>query len=542
MADLLFWRWLKRLGERREWAALLEHYQPTTNAEIRCYQLRALYGTGKREEAFAQVADLWVVEESQPKACDPLFEAWIANEYLTYAMAWERLQLALDNDERQLARYLLRFFDGSHKSWAQSLYNLHLNPSAVTRTSRYAKDTENSRRAIRHGLLRLASRDPERATQAWEHYRQSHAFTDADRLAIEDTLMKEMASEGVFRNNPRSTDVSGDLAQAMATAAIAYSNWPQAQHWLELLPAEQLQSNRWQYWLTRALSASTLNSERARLAYRALADERDYYGFLAAERLGVPPQLNGVEAQPQQATREAVRNLAAVARATELHAVGDLLNARRELNTLITTLQPDQQAALAHLVMDMGWLSQSIHLANTAKLRDHLTLRFPTVHHREFQRVSHATTIDHPFLIAIARQESTFDRTARSSADARGLMQLLHSTATATARRARLRLPDVSDLYTPHVNIEISGHHLAELLLRYDNSRPLAAAAYNAGPSRVDRWIRQASGMPMDIWIETIPFRETRNYVKNVLAFAQVYGQLLQTPSPTLHAHEAAVP
>jgi soluble lytic murein transglycosylase len=159
-----------------------------------------------------------------------------------------------------------------------------------------------------------------------------------------------------------------------------------------------------------------------------------------------------------------------------------------------------------------------------------------------FRRISAITTVPHSFLIAIARQESAFDPQARSSANARGLMQLLPSTATAAAKRSGLRTPSVADLYNPVTNVEISGHHLARLMTRYGGIRPLVAAAYNAGQNRVDGWIKDASGTPVDIWIETIPFRETRNYVKNVLAFDQVYGQLLGNPTPMLQVHEATVP
>ena len=121
-------------------------------------------------------------------------------------------------------------------------------------------------------------------------------------------------------------------------------------------------------------------------------------------------------------------------------------------------------------------------------------------------------------------------------------MQLLHSTAVLVAKRVGTTSPSTTDLYDPTINIELGGHHLARLLNRYGNRRPLAAAAYNAGEHRVDRWIRTARGQPMDVWIESIPFRETRKYVKNVLFFAQVYGQLLGEAPPMLAAGEANVP
>lgn len=145
-------------------------------------------------------------------------------------------------------------------------------------------------------------------------------------------------------------------------------------------------------------------------------------------------------------------------------------------------------------------------------------------------------------MLAVARQESLFDPRARSPANARGLMQLIHPTAERVARRVGINEPSTTDLYQPALNIELAGHYLASLMDRYDQRRPLAAAAYNAGEHRVDRWIRDASGLWMDVWIETIPFRETRNYVKNVLAFAQVYGHRRGSPRPMLEAHETRVP
>jgi soluble lytic murein transglycosylase len=303
-----------------------------------------------------------------------------------------------------------------------------------------------------------------------------------------------------------------------------------------------LLSNRWQYWFARALATTHLGSERARLAYRALADERDYYGFLAAERIGSEAQLNDSVHTLDAVQVNQLRRIPAVNRAVELYAVGDLLNARREWNRLVPQMDSSSQTHAAYLALQMGWTSQGIRIANVANLHDHLGLRFPVVYQEVFQRVSAITTVPHSFLIAIARQESAFDPRARSSANARGLMQLLHSTAGAAAKRAGLSAPSTTDLYNPAINVEISGHHLAALMARYGDRRPLVAAAYNAGQRRVDRWIKDASGTPTDVWIETIPFRETRNYVKNVLAFAQVYGQLLNSPIPMLQVHEATVP
>ena len=188
-----------------------------------------------------------------------------------------------------------------------------------------------------------------------------------------------------------------------------------------------------------------------------------------------------------------------------------------------------------------GLTSLAIRSANIAEARDYLRLRFPISHEPQFRRAALKSALPVPLLIAIARQESALESNARSSADARGLMQLLPSTARLVARRAGLDTPSASDLYDPSTNIRLGSYHLAWLIERYDGQTPLAIAAYNAGEHRVDRWIKDADGMPFDVWIERIPFRETRNYAKNVLAFRHVYAQRLGMPAPMLYPDERYV-
>ena len=539
-ADVLHYRWLRHLGSRREWQRLLDNFRPTSDAELNCYRLRALLAAGRREEALAGVPELWTVGRSQPKACDPLFETWIDAGELTEGRVWERLQLALEHGERRLARYLLRFFDGPLGGWAEALYAVHLDPARVARPGASPDDGRYARVIIAHGLKRLAPRDPAAALAAWQRLQDSHAFPDDEAREIGEALVLAAARSGEFPR-PRPASFSPGFAEGMAEAALEAENWPELLHWVEQLPADSRQSLRWQYWLARALGRTHLGSERARLTYESLARERNYYGFLAAENLGRPIRLNGAAGGRDPAVLARLNAHPALRRALELYAVGDLINARREWYALLPTLDAREHYQAALLARDAGWVAQSIHIANQGELRDSLDLRFPVAYADVFQRVAHVTTVPKPFLLAVARQESAFDPRARSPVNARGLMQLMPPTASDVASRIGIGTPSTTDLYDPGVNVELGGHHLADLLSRYGNRRPLAAAAYNAGQGRVDRWIRERQGQSMDVWIETIPFGETRNYVKNVLAFTQVYGQLLDQPVPMLDVHEAVV-
>ena len=541
VSDIMFRRWLKRLGSRREWSRYLDNYAPTDNAELQCYYLRALIAKGRAEEAYEVTPALWTVARSQPKACDPLFDQWIAADRLTEGLVWQRLQLALAKNQRQLARYLLRFFKGPLKTWANELYNVHVTPSQILEYGKFSADDPYQRTVIAHGVKRLARKEAKDARRAWERYQTRQKFDEAEASAVEEAVTLAEAREGRFPSQaPAST--SGKFLEGMAGAAVDSEDWPEALAWIERLPTKAFNSNRWQYWLGRTLSQTYLNSERARLTYRALATERDYYGFLAAEQIGYAMQLNKAPPRQHRESSASIAGRPAVRRAMELYAVGDKVNARREWFKLLPTLEPEDQLEAAYLTQAVGWTSESIRMINGAKLWDHLDVRFPMAYPNLYRRVSYVTTVPEPFLLAISRQESLFDPRARSSANARGLMQLLHSTAVLVAKRVGTTSPTTTDLYDPTINIELGGHHMARLLDRYGNRRPLAAAAYNAGEHRVDRWISKASGQPMDVWIESIPFRETRKYVKNVLFFAQVYSQLQGEKPPMLAVGEANVP
>lgn len=543
-ARTLYARWLRRAGEARDWRRLAANPPEGTDATARCLHLRGRLATGDAAAALTEVPPLWTVGRSQPAACDPLFDAWIAAGGATDALAWLRLTRALEADQPGLARYLLRFFADDRRQAAQALVDVHVTPAVVLDHTRFAADDPTTRLSLRHGLRRLAASDPSAADEAWGIYRRSHRFDAADIADTTGAILLGLARAGRVdtRWSEAGQPAPDATAAAIAQLAVNRQQWPAASYWIEQLSEAARAETRWQYWLGRALEQIPGRAAQAPLHYQAAAGQRDYYGFLAAHRLGAPVQLNAARYRYDPEVERAVRARPAVRRALELEAVGDSLNARREWHHLVAGLSRDEQIHAAYVAQQAGAIPESIHIANAAMLRDHVDLRFPVAYPDLFASVSRRTEVSKPFLLAIARQESLFDPAARSSANARGVMQLLPSTATHVARLGALARPATDDLHQPAVNVDLGGRHLARLLGRYGDRRPLAAAAYNAGEGRVDRWIRERAGEPIDVWIETIPFGETRNYVKNVMAFTQVYAQLLETPVPILTPQELSIP
>ncbi len=538
-AQRIYWQWLERQAALGRWATFLKHYESTDSVVLQCQRLRALYATGEKGAALTGVAPLWTVGKSQPKGCDPIFHIW-QRERLTEEMAWQRLRLAIKANQRLLARYLIRFFSGSSRTWARAYYDVHVNPSRVTQASRYRTDNAQSREVIAHGLRRLAASSVEDAQIAWEKYQQTHSFSDAERQLINSQLDLALAAEGLL-DHPPGSSVPPEMAIGFANAYLKHGKWHLLNSWIEHLPEAEQTTDKWRYWHARSVDQTHQNSQWARMAYLSLAEQRSYYGFLAAQRLDTAISLNDSSKPPSPANKQLALEIPAVGRAIELFAVGDGVNARRELANVIPRLTEDERRAVAYLVQEIGYTTLAIHTANKAELRNDLELRFPVLHLPLFQRASHITEVPLPVLLSFARQESAFDAKARSPANALGILQMLPSTARLAARRAGLPTPSTNDLFDPAVNISLASNHIAWLLRRYEQVLVHVAAAYNAGENRVDRWLREHPEAPLDVWVESIPFTETRNYVKNVLAFSQVYGHLVEAPPSVPPDNEVAM-
>ena len=538
LGERLFEAWLITQARHGRWQTYRDHYEPMERTDGRCFYARSLYRTGDRAAALQLVPELWVVGVSQPKECDPLFAVWMAQDGLTDDLVWERLRLALAGNERVLARYLLGRFTSARASAARALYDGHVRPGNVRRPSRFP-NTSYGAEAVGHALARYARTNPVDAAKQWRTYARRSMPEDTRVFILERlTAALALAGEAVAEHLDTPVDAPGSARfnRDMALASVLHQRWSEAARRIGAMDEEQRTAREWRYWLGRALSET--GSPGGETVLAEVARHRSYYGFLAAQKLGIEPSLNARPAAP--ASRP---DHSAIERMLELYAVGDLVNARREWNWMFEQFSPPDQSALIELAADIGWINQAIYGANRPELIDLVTLRFPTPYLHLYRRLAFQADIRLPLLLAVTRKESAFNPRAVSPSGAVGLMQLMPPTARHTASRARLEPPSRRDLFDPVANIELGAHYLAELMDRYDGHRVLVAGAYNAGPSRVDGWRRERRDMPADAWIEAIPISETRDYVQAVLAFDLVYTQLLGGPvSKLLRPHEERVP
>jgi soluble lytic murein transglycosylase len=255
----------------------------------------------------------------------------------------------------------------------------------------------------------------------------------------------------------------------------------------------------------------------------ALSTKRLYYGYLAAGVLGKKPSLNNNHDYPQVDT-QTLAQIPALKRAKALYEAGEITRAQVEWNLYVRGQSNQVQHAAAELAMSWQWYAKASQSAGWSGRYKLIDLRYPNAFETLVEQ--HANELELPayWIYGVMRQESRYEQTAISPAGAIGLMQVMPATARQTASKHKLPYNSKDDLKTPEINIAIGSHYLRDLVNRFDHP-VYATAAYNAGPSRVVTW-RDRFPNDMTIWIESIPFNETRNYVKSVLAYSQIYAIL----------------
>lgn len=539
LADQFFQRWLETQARRKRWQVYVDYFEPSTDAEQQCRYLRALFRLGYEDQALKGVPALWTVGISQPKECDPIFDVWISRGHVTSAIAWNRLQLAVQQRSTILARYLLRFFPRSEQGTARLLYDVYRKPSTVRNVSRFPND-ERGRYVWSFGLGRLARDDASKALAIWNEHKHKFDFHQPLRESTENELVFWAAREGELVTEV-SSRYTFDTIEKIVDTAIVKRQWEVAFNWLDSVADSERYGYKWRYWYAKSAQQTGIDNHQQML--EELAKERTYYGFLAADALNLPIQLNAFDADVLLQRESEFLSDVRIARIFELYAMGEADNAQEEWSWLLPTLDDrDTKYYISFKIGQIGHPNHAIQAAFRADALDLVYTRFPILYLDEFRQHADKIDIDVSVLLALTRQESAFNPRAISPVGARGLMQLMPSTARRTARNIRVPQPSVVGLLYVPTNIQIGSYHLRELLDEFNDHQVLALAAYNAGSHRVKQWIKDASGMDTVAWIETIPFYETRNYVKNVLAFKQVYSNLLDTPTPLLSEHERSIP
>ena len=541
--------WLKRLAEEQDWPRLRRHVDTETlTAELECPLVMHTWNEGKSEQAKQRTAELWTVGQSQPDACDPLFTRWIAAGGLTDDLVWERIRLALLHRQDGLAKYLTRQMSGS-SVLAERFVATASDPKLLNQFTQYqpsaSQPLEKLTDMVTVSLRRLGRDDTNAALALWPHY-QHLPFTEEERLALTRDIGVRLARRYqpealafMAANDPHMQDDT--ITEWRGRLALRTGHWHSVQELINNMPDHLREQSRWRYWQLRSSQLTDTKAGELRSEYAQLAGERDFYGFLAAERSRQPYAINHqpVPIDPRAAAR--VANTAGIVRAREFFARGEYVNARREWYHAERLFSREELIAQASLARQMDWYFPAIRGISKAQHWDDLDIRFPLAYREPIVEQARLRQLNSTWVYAITRQESGFMTDARSHAGALGLMQLMPATARETARRYNIPLGNTHDVLVPERNIALGTAYLSQLYSQFHGNRVLASAAYNAGPGRVRQWTRDMPALPSDIWIETIPFDETRAYVQAVLTYGVIYGEKLGIKQSVMEPNERYV-
>ncbi len=524
--------WVRQLALNERWLDVQRYHNPrNTNTELSCYALHARLIAGDTT-ALDEVEVLWNVSRSQVNNCDPVFEAWIADGRLTPQITWQRFSKTVRAGRNSLARYVSTLMPEPDKTYAQLFLDVDRNPHLLQTPSQFSAQSPRISEIVLYGLRQLAVSDANLALRLTQSYQEQFDFSENAldallRYCVQRLLLEgEVAQAKTFLLQSPGL-ISESLVAMIVRNALRELDWPSVQAWIDRLPAEQRDTERWQYWKSRALSmAGDIDSlEQAHNLLRIAANSRSYFGFLAANQLGAEYEFDH---QPVLASEEQILELSqlpAIERAYELYMIEDESAARNEWNYASARMTVSQVMASGRLAQRWGWHRNSIQAMIRVQYWNDIELRFPLAYAEDFGSSAREFALPQHLLHAVARQESALMHDVRSSAGAMGLMQLMPATGREMAAGAGLGL-STQDLLDPSLNIRLGGRYLAQLLQDFEGNRILATAAYNAGPNRVRQWLRrsQDAPLPYDVWVETIPYGETRNYVESVLTYTVIYG------------------
>ena len=489
-------RFVNELARREDWRGLLAFSpeKPGTT-EAQCNYYYAKWNTGQSEEAWQGAKELWLTGKSQPNACDKLFSVWRASGKQDPLAYLERIRLAMKAGNTGLVTVLAGQMPADYQTIASAIISLANNPNTVLTFARTTGATDFTRQMAAVAFASVARQDAENAR-----------------------LMIPSLAQALIERRVRMALGTGDR-RGLNT-------------WLARLPMEAKEKDEWRYWQADLLLERGREAEAKEILHQ-LMQQRGFYPMVAAQRIGEEYELK-IDKAPQNVD-------SALTQGSEMARVRELMywnldnTARSEWANLVKSKSKTEQAQLARYAFNNQWWDLSVQATIAGKLWDHLEERFPLAYNDLFKRYTSGKEIPQSYAMAIARQESAWNPKVKSPVGASGLMQIMPGTATHTVKM--FSIPGYSSpgqLLDPETNINIGTSYLQYVYQQFGNNRIFSSAAYNAGPGRVRTWLGNSAGRIAAVaFVESIPFSETRGYVKNVLAY-DAYYRYFMGDKPTL--------
>lgn len=535
LSERLRLEWLKSLARRGEWDLFNAELPQLTaeDLEVTCYALQSRLRVNP-SEALPEARPLWFVARDLPASCSPLFEALIGAGLLSHDDLWMRIRLALESGQVTLARRVGEWLPEGHAPNAKTLESIASNPPGyLGRKQPFTLKSRAERETVMFAVHRIARTSPPQAAQQWE--KLAPRFSQEERAYVWGMI----AYLGALRHDrealrwyAQAGDLSDQQLAWKARAALRARNWPEVLAAIGAMTGKESSDSAWRYWKARALKELD-RPEEAIALLKPLSGEFNFYGQLALEDLG---GTIAAPAAPYKPAADEVRVMgqhAGLLRALELYRLNLRTEANREWAWAVRNFDDKQLLVAAEVARRYEVYDRAIYTADrTLELHD-FSLRYLAPYRDVLKPQAAHLALDEAWVYGLIRQESRFIADAKSRVGASGLMQIMPGTAKWVAGKLGLKDWRWSQITDVDTNVSLGTYYLKHVLDALDGQPVLASAAYNAGPGRARAW-RPDSNVEGAVYAESIPFNETRDYVKKVLANAGYYAHNLTLQAQSL--------
>jgi len=530
LAEQMRREWLKALAKKQQWDLFRTEHPLliSDDNEISCYALQARWQQ-KDESALTEVRAQWYEPRELPEGCVSLVEAMIEGGQFTSRHVWERIRVLLEAGAVSAVWHTAAYLPPKEALDRGQLFGAAAGPQ------RYLAEKKKdwSRRQVREltmfALYRLARTDPLAAAALWDKKLRAN-FSAGEQGYV----WGQLALHAARRNLPEALlwyAEAGDapLAEEQLAwrmrASLRQGNWNEVKVTAEKMSPLQRNEPAWIYWQGRAALVQG-NAAEARALFARIAGEHHFYARLAAEELGLAFNIPPKGHTPAAEEVAAIAREAGFQRALALYRLDQRFESVREWIWSIRGMDDKQLLAAAEFARQNEMFDRAINTADKTLALHDFSVRYLAPYREALGENARAQQLEEAWVLGLVRQESRFSAAVKSSAGAAGLMQLMPATAKWVAGRMGMRDYSWVRVTDTQVNAALGTYYLRHVLDRLDGNPVLAAAAYHAGPGRARKW-RDTHALEGAIYAETIPFNETRDYVKKVMNNTMYYAALL---------------
>ena len=530
--------WLKYLGKRQRWDEFAAEYPRMVNvdAELNCYALQLRELTDE-EGALREARTKWFSGTGQPESCATLFDAAIDKGVINEQDIWTRMRLALESGNVSLAKQVANKLPKKYAFPSAALDKAWSDPERYLAKTKLDKKSEGQRLVALFALHRLAKQLPELGYARWKKMEVN--FSEPEQHYFYGWLAYQAAKTQDARalawyKAAGETPLNEEQMAWHTRAALRAQDWHEVWASITAMSSQQQQEGTWRYWKGRALKELGRIAD-AEALFTDLSREYNFYGQLAAEELGITPAsaIGATSFQPSKEELYWVQSLPGIQRTFALYRMDLRTEASKEWSWTVRKFDDRKLLVAAELASRNSMYDRSINAADRTSTLHDFNLRYPAPYRESLQGRLREHGLEEAWVYGLMRQESRFATQAKSNVGAAGLMQIMPATAKWVARKMGMRDYRKALIHETEINLKLGTYYMKNVLTSFDNSAVMASAAYNAGPGRARQW-RGDKPLEGSIYAETIPFDETRDYVKKVMSNTVYYSRIFGQPSVSL--------